>query len=77
MDRKQIDIFICGRRSDRPRCSVPGCAAHATTSCTYALRGRAVGRTCARPLCARHARAQKSGETYCLVHDEIEKGARL
>lgn len=46
-----ISIFICHRPIDRTKCSTTGCSNPATAACTFALKGKAEGKTCGRSLC--------------------------
>lgn len=46
-----VSIFVCNRSSDRKRCSTSGCNNYAVVACTFALQGKAQGKTCGRPVC--------------------------
>jgi len=59
-------VIVCSRRSRRPKCSVPHCAAVGTQLCDWPLEFSQG--TCDRPMCVRHAVHVGPNRDYCPKH---------
>lgn len=71
--------FMCGTglRDTKP-CGEPGCSDPSVALCDWPLAGKRAGRTCSRPLCARHRALQPpnpdgSQRDYCPAHHRLSQ----
>lgn len=71
-DRGYFTVGPCCRSEPRKRCSE--CSNFSEgVNCAFELLGKSAGKSCGRPVCAKHAIKQVSGKYYCRAHGDFAK----
>lgn len=69
-----VSLTRCGVESKLPMCR---CGRRSVTACSYKLRGKKAGLSCARPLCGGCSFPQEDHSSMCESHAELTRATGM